>query len=95
VVIFTALENPQSLSSPSFKSTSSKTVSSAAALSSSSSTDSGGSADDERKLLLKDQIMRSVEELGILPEREDSEAEYSSASNSFFGTSSPAKRIGE
>ncbi|PLW18167.1 hypothetical protein PCANC_01928 [Puccinia coronata f. sp. avenae] len=95
VVIFTALENPQSLSSPSSKSTSSKTASSAAALSSSSSTDSGGSADDERKLLLKDQIMRSVEELGILPEREDSEAEYSSASNSFFGTSSPAKRIGE
>ncbi|PLW31921.1 hypothetical protein PCASD_21260 [Puccinia coronata f. sp. avenae] len=93
VVIFTALENSQSLLSPSSKSTASKTASSAAALSSSSSTNSGGSADDERKFLLKDQIMRSVEELGILQEREDFEAKDSSASNSFFGTSSPAKRI--
>ncbi|PLW21787.1 hypothetical protein PCANC_02906 [Puccinia coronata f. sp. avenae] len=93
VVIFTALENSQSLLSPSSKSTASKTASSAAALSSSSSTNSGGSADDERKFLLKDQIMRSVEELGILQEREDYEAKDSSASNSFFGTSSPAKRI--
>ncbi|PLW14732.1 hypothetical protein PCASD_18777 [Puccinia coronata f. sp. avenae] len=95
VVIFTALENSQLLLSPLSKSTALKTASSAAALSSLLSTDSGGSADDEQKLLLKDQIMRSVEELRILPERKDFEAEYSFALNSFFGTSSPAKRIGK
>ncbi|WAR52447.1 hypothetical protein PtB15_1B889 [Puccinia triticina] len=62
---------------------------------SSSATHSSNSADDDRKLLLKDQIMRSVEELGILPEREDTETDYNSSSNSFFGSSSPVKRIGE
>ncbi|OAV93056.1 hypothetical protein PTTG_27461 [Puccinia triticina 1-1 BBBD Race 1] len=97
VVIFTALENQQSLSSPS--SSSSRSASSRSPSSSSppssSATHSSNSADDDRKLLLKDQIMRSVEELGILPEREDTETDYNSSSNSFFGSSSPVKRIGE
>ncbi|KAA1114422.1 hypothetical protein PGT21_008342 [Puccinia graminis f. sp. tritici] len=98
VVIFTALENPQTLtSSNSSRSTNSQNRTPSSSSSSSSSlSHSSNLADDDRKLLLKDQIMRSVEELGILPEREDTETEYNSSSNSFFGSSSfPGKRIGE
>ncbi|KNZ46209.1 hypothetical protein VP01_746g1 [Puccinia sorghi] len=104
VVIFTALENPQSLSSSRETSSSHPPSSSSSSPRSLLSTTShAGDAvvtDDQRKLLLKDQIMRSVEELGILPEREDTETEYnssSSSSNPFFGSSSSSlnKRIGE
>lgn len=104
VVIFTALENPQSLSSSRETSSSHPPSSSSSSTRSLLSTTShAGDAvvtDDQRKLLLKDQIMRSVEELGILPEREDTETEYnssSSSSNPFFGSSSSSlnKRIGE
>ncbi|POW17349.1 hypothetical protein PSTT_00755 [Puccinia striiformis] len=79
VVIFTALENPQSLSS---------TRTTRPSQSSSESSSSSPS-------LPLDQIMRSVEELGILPEREDPENDYhSNSANSFFNSSN-TKRIGE
>ncbi|POW23365.1 hypothetical protein PSHT_00282 [Puccinia striiformis] len=94
VVIFTALENPQSLSSTR---TTRPSQSSSESSSSSPSSSSGSSTqpDQDRKLILKDQIMRSVEELGILPEREDPENDYhSNSANSFFNSSN-TKRIGE
>ncbi|KAI9601570.1 hypothetical protein H4Q26_001396 [Puccinia striiformis f. sp. tritici PST-130] len=50
--------------------------------------------DQDQKLILKDQIMRLVKELVILPERKDPENDYHSNSNSLFH-SLKTKGIGE
>ncbi|POW17234.1 hypothetical protein PSTT_00760 [Puccinia striiformis] len=91
VVIFTPLENPQSLSSTR---TTSKCHSPSETSPSSSSSGSSAQPDQDQKLILKDQIMRLVKELVILPERKDPENDYHSNSNSLFH-SLKTKGIGE
>ncbi|KAH9466325.1 hypothetical protein KEM48_001503 [Puccinia striiformis f. sp. tritici PST-130] len=85
------LENPQSLSSTR---TTSKCHSPSETSPSSSSSGSSAQPDQDQKLILKDQIMRLVKELVILPERKDPENDYHSNSNSLFH-SLKTKGIGE